>query len=160
MMKSLQDALQGQVNVARVALKVCFGAVPLLAGLDKYFNLLADWPRYLSPAAVSVLPVSAEAAMHVVGVVEIAVGIVVFSRWTLVGSLVAAAWLVAIALNLVAAGFYDIAVRDLVLAVAAYTLACLTAERAAAARSQRTAQRADHTTAAPAGSAWVGKSTK
>lgn len=148
MMKSLENALQGQVDVARVALKVCFGAVPLLAGLDKYFNLLADWPRYLSPLAASVLPVSPETFMHVVGVIEIAVGIAVLTSWTLPGSLVAAAWLVAIALNLVAAGFYDIAVRDLVLAVAAWTLACLTADRAVAARSERAAQRSDQTTRA------------
>jgi len=140
--------LEGRVEVARVALKLCFGAVPLLAGLDKYFNLLADWPRYLSPAAVSLLPVSPETAMRVIGVVEIAVGIAVFSRWTLAGSLVAAAWLVAIALNLVAAGFYDIAVRDVVLAVAAYTLACLTAEREAAARADRPAQRTDRSATA------------
>ena len=143
MMRSLEKTLQGQVEMSRLALKVCFGAVPLLAGLDKYFNLLADWPRYLSPAAAALMPVSPETAMHLIGVVEIAVGIAVLSRWTLPGSLIAAAWLLAIALNLVSAGFYDIAVRDVVLAVAAYTLACLTADRQAVARSERTPQRAD-----------------
>ena len=147
-MRSLSNVLQNQVDLVRVALRVCFGAVPLLAGLDKYFNLLADWPHYLSPVAVSLLPVSPETAMRAIGVVEICVGLAVLSRWTLAGSLVAAAWLVAIALNLVAAGFYDIAVRDLVLAVAAYTLACLTADHEAAARAERTAQRADPATSA------------
>jgi hypothetical protein len=143
-MKSIQRTLEGQVDVARVALRVCFGAVPLLAGLDKYFNLLADWPHYLSPLAAALLPVAPSTAMHVIGVVEIAVGIAVFSRWTLIGSLVAAVWLVAIALNLVAAGFFDIAVRDLVLAVAAYTLACLTARHAAAtAHPEQIPQRAE-----------------
>jgi hypothetical protein len=135
-MESLPNVLRGQVDVARLALKACFGAVPLLAGLDKYFNLLADWPHYLSPVAVSLLPTSPQTAMHVIGVVEVAVGLAVLSRWTLVGSLAASAWLVAIAFNLVAAGFYDIAVRDLVLAVAAYTLACLTAEHEGARREQ------------------------
>jgi hypothetical protein len=73
--------------------------------------------------------------MHIIGVVEIAVGIAVFSQWTLIGSLVAAGWLVAIALNLIAA-------RDLVLAVAAYTLACLTAQHAApAAYAEQVPQR-------------------
>ena len=144
-MRTLSKVLQGQVDGARVALRVCFGLVPLLAGLDKYFNLLADWPHYLSPLAVSVLPVAPPTAMHVIGVVEIAVGIMVLSRWTLAGSVIAAAWLVAIALNLVAAGFFDIAVRDLVLAVAAYTLACLTAAHAAAARPVSTEHRSDRT---------------
>jgi hypothetical protein len=147
-MRTLSNALQSQVDGARVALRVCFGVVPLLAGLDKYFNLLADWPHYLSPLAISVLPVTPQTAMHIIGVVEIAVGIAVLSRWALAGSLIAAVWLVAIALNLAAAGFFDIAVRDVVLAVAAYALACLTAAHEAAARSQRTWQRADQTTAA------------
>ena len=147
-MSALPKFLQGQVDGARVALKVCFGLVPLLAGLDKYFNLLADWPHYLSPLAVSLLPVSPQAAMYVIGIVEIAVGIVVFSRWTVAGSLIAAAWLVAIALNLIAAGFFDIAVRDLVLAVSAYTLACLTAAHDAAVQHAPAAQRADRAVAA------------
>lgn len=142
-MRSLLNALQDQVDGSRVALKLCFGLVPLLAGLDKFFNLLADWPHYLSPAAAALLPVAPATAMHAIGVVEIAVGIVVLSRWTVVGSLVAAGWLVAIALNLVAAGFYDIAVRDVVLAVAAYTLACLTAQSEAAVGRTRVGESVD-----------------
>ena len=115
------------VESARQALRVAFGVVPFLAGLDKFFNLLADWPRYLSPAAEAILPVSGQTFMYVAGVVEMAVGIAILTRWTVIGSYVAAAWLVAIAANLVASGhFFDVAVRDLVMAVAAYTLARLT----------------------------------
>ena len=112
---------------ARQALKVALGVVPFLAGLDKFFNLLADWPRYLSPAARAILPVTAGTFMHCAGVVEMVVGIAILTRWTVIGSYVAAAWLVAIAVNLVATGaFLDVAVRDLVIATAAYTLARLT----------------------------------
>jgi hypothetical protein len=115
------------IESARGLLRVTFGAVPFLAGLDKFFNLLADWPRYLSPAAEAILPVSAQTFMHVAGVIEMAVGVAILTRWTVIGSYVATAWLVAIALNLVASGtFLDVAVRDLVMAVAAYTLARLT----------------------------------
>jgi hypothetical protein len=57
-MRNLQEALQRQVEVSRVALRLCFGLVPLLAGLDKYFNLLADWQHYLSPLIAALLPVS------------------------------------------------------------------------------------------------------
>ena len=115
------------VESARKALWVAFGVVPFLAGLDKFFNLLADWPRYLSPAAEAILPVSGQTFMYVAGVIEMAVGVAILTRWTVLGSYVAAAWLVAIALNLVASGtFLDVAVRDLVMAVAAYTLARLT----------------------------------
>jgi hypothetical protein len=115
------------VESARQALKVAFGVVPFLAGLDKFFNLLTDWPRYLSPAAEAILPVSGQTFMHFAGVVEMVVGIAILTRWTVIGSYVAAAWLVAIAVNLVATGtYFDVAVRDLVMATAAYTLARLT----------------------------------
>ena len=115
------------VESARQALKVAFGVVPFLAGLDKFFNLLADWPRYLSPAAEAILPVTAQTFMHFAGLVEMVVGLAILTRWIVLGSYVAAAWLVAIAANLVASGtFLDVAVRDLVMATAAYTLARLT----------------------------------
>src|SRR5215470_4407268 len=116
-----------RVETARQVLRVVFGVVPFLAGLDKFFNLLADWPRYLSPAAVAILPVTPRTFMHVAGVIEMAVGLAILTRWTVIGSYVAAVWLVAIAANLVASGaFFDVAVRDLVMATAAYALARLT----------------------------------
>src|SRR5574342_765503 len=116
-----------KVESARQVLRVTFGVVPFLAGLDKFFNLLADWPRYLSPAAAAILPVSGQTFMHFAGVVEMVVGLAILTRWTVIGSYVAAAWLTAIAVNLVASGhFFDIAVRDLVMATAAYALARLT----------------------------------
>ena len=102
-----------------------YGLVPLLAGLDKFFNLLTDWQQYLSPAIADLLPLSPGAFMAVVGVVEMAVGVLVLTRWTTLGAWVAAAWLVLIAVNLVLLGRYDIAVRDLAMAVGAYTLARL-----------------------------------
>src|SRR5437667_2891092 len=122
------------VESARLALKVAFGVVPFLAGLDKFFNLLADWPRYLSPAAEAILPVTGQTFMYFAGVVEMVVGLSILTRWTVIGSYVAAAWLVAIAANLVVGGaFLDVAVRDLVMATAAYTLARLTEARQSAA---------------------------
>ena len=114
------------VESARQVLKVTFGVVPFLAGLDKFFNLLADWPRYLSPAAEAILPVTAQTFMHFAGVVEMVVGLAILTRWTVIGSYVAAVWLVAIAANLVVSGtFLDVAVRDVVMATAAYALARL-----------------------------------
>jgi hypothetical protein len=102
-----------------------YGLVPLLAGLDKFLNLLTDWPKYLSPAVAGLLPVSAETFMYAVGIIEIAVGLMVLTRWTRLGAWIAAAWLVLIAVNLVTLGMFDIAVRDLAMAVGAYTLARL-----------------------------------
>ena len=102
-----------------------YGLVPLLAGLDKFFNLLTDWPKYLSPWMANLLPVPAETFMYAVGVIEIGVGLMVLTRWTRLGAWIAAAWLVLIALNLVTMGLFDIAVRDLAMAAGAYTLARL-----------------------------------
>jgi uncharacterized membrane protein YphA (DoxX/SURF4 family) len=102
-----------------------YGLVPLLAGLDKFFNLLTDWTQYLSPWAASLLPMSPQTFMYVVGIIEIAVGVMVLTRWTRLGAWIAAAWLVLIAVNLVTLGLFDIAVRDLAMAVGASTLARL-----------------------------------
>jgi hypothetical protein len=111
---------------SRIALRLSFGLLPLLAGLDKFTYLLTDWSAYVGPVARSLLPVAPETFLYVVGVVEILVGLAVLTRWTVIGSYVAAGWLTVIAVNLVVAGFFDIAVRDVVLAVAAFTLARLT----------------------------------
>jgi uncharacterized membrane protein YphA (DoxX/SURF4 family) len=102
-----------------------YGLVPLLAGLDKFFNLLTDWPKYLSPMVAGLLPVSPQTFMYAVGIIEIVVGLLVLTRWTRLGAWIAAAWLVLIAVNLVTLGLFDIAVRDLAMAVGAYTLARL-----------------------------------
>jgi uncharacterized membrane protein YphA (DoxX/SURF4 family) len=107
------------------ALRITFGVVPFLAGLDKFLNLLTHWDKYLSPLAQRVLPVSATTFLHLAGIVEMAVGIAILARWTRVGSYVAAIWLVGIAMNLLLAGYFDVAVRDLVMVVGAYTLARL-----------------------------------
>jgi uncharacterized membrane protein YphA (DoxX/SURF4 family) len=122
------------VESARQALRVAFGVVPFLAGLDKFFNHLAEWAGYVSPAAEAILPVTPQTFMYVAGGVEMVVGLAILTRWTVLGSYVAAAWLVAIAANLLAAGkFLDVAVRDLVMATAAYALARLTEARESAA---------------------------
>ena len=110
-------------------LRLTYGLVPLLAGLDKYVGLLADWPSYVSPFAAAVLPVSPQAFMHVVGVVEIAVGLAVLAGITRLGAYAAAGWLVLIAGNLALAGVLDVAVRDVAMAVGAFTLARLAALR-------------------------------
>jgi hypothetical protein len=102
-----------------------YGLVPLLAGLDKFFNLLTFWPKYLSPTIAGLLPVSAQTFMYAVGVIEVVVGLLVLTRWTRLGAWIAMAWLILIAVNLITLGLFDIAVRDLAMAVGAYTLARL-----------------------------------
>jgi uncharacterized membrane protein YkgB len=109
------------------ALRAGLGATAFLAGLDKFFNLLADWPAYLSPITAQVLPISAASFMHIIGVIEMVVGAVILAGFTRLGGYVAAAWLAGIAINLITTGHYfDIAVRDVAMAIAAFTLARLT----------------------------------
>ncbi len=111
-------------------LRVTFAVVPIVAGLDKFLGLLADWEGYLGPLARSLLPISAPAFMKLAGVIEIAAGVLVLAR-TRVGAYVVSAWLVAIALQLLTTGrFLDVAVRDLVMALAAFSLGQLDAIRA------------------------------
>jgi len=104
-------------------LKYTYGLVPIVAGADKFFNLLADWPAYLQPVE-HLLPMSPGAFMMIVGVIEIVAGILVL-RYTHWGAYVVAAWLLAIAIVLLAGGHYDIAVRDVVMAIGAFCLAKL-----------------------------------
>jgi uncharacterized membrane protein YphA (DoxX/SURF4 family) len=113
------------------SLRIGVGATAFLAGLDKFFNLLADWPAYLSPIAAQILPLSPSSFMHVIGGIEVLVGLVVLAGYTRLGGYVAAIWLVGIAASLVTTGHYfDVAVRDVIMAIAAFTLARLTEARA------------------------------
>jgi uncharacterized membrane protein YphA (DoxX/SURF4 family) len=114
------------------ALRIALGVGPLLAGLDKFFNLLTNWRMYLNPLVLRVIPVGPGTFMRVVGVIEMIVGIAILTRWTRLGAYVAAAWLAGIAFNLITRGaFFDVAVRDLLIAVAAFSLARLTEVREA-----------------------------
>ena len=106
-------------------LKLTFGIVPIVAGLDKFTNLLTNWVDYLGNNR-SMIPFDPMTFMKIVGVIEIVAGIIVLLR-PLIGAYIVMAWLICIALQLLIGGhYYDVAVRDLVMAIGAYTLAQLT----------------------------------
>jgi len=110
---------------AFLLLRTLFTVAPILFGLDKFFNLLVDWPAYLAPWIDRIVPGTAQQAMYVVGVIEIVAGILVAitPRW---GSLVVALWLAGIIVNLLTLGnYYDVALRDFGLFVAALALSRL-----------------------------------
>ena len=103
-------------------LKITYGVVPIVAGLDKFTNLLTDWSAYLNPAMKAMLPVDALLFMKIVGVIEIIAGIIVLVR-PLIGAYIVMIWLICIALQLILGGsYFDVAVRDLVMAVGAFAL--------------------------------------
>ncbi|MBS1681826.1 MAG: hypothetical protein JST48_08955 [Bacteroidetes bacterium] len=106
-------------------MKLTYGIVPVVAGADKFTNLLTQWPEYLNPTLANLLPVSSNAFMMIVGVIEIVAGILVLMK-PKQGAMVVCAWLVLIALTLLASGrFLDVAVRDLVMAGGAFVLVVL-----------------------------------
>jgi hypothetical protein len=111
---------------AFLVMRIAFTVAPILFGIDKFANVLTDdWTRYLSSEFNSLLPGNASDAMHIVGVVEIAAGLVVavVPRF---GGLLVAAWLAGIILNLLLVGGYgDIALRDFGLLLAALSLSRL-----------------------------------
>jgi uncharacterized membrane protein YphA (DoxX/SURF4 family) len=118
------------VHAAFQILRVAFAALPLVAGIDKFFNVLARWPDYLAPGIPDLLGVSPRAVMHAVGVLEILAGLMVVFRPRAGGWLVAV-WLWAVVANLlILPGYYDVALRDLALSLGAIALARLASRRA------------------------------
>jgi uncharacterized membrane protein YphA (DoxX/SURF4 family) len=124
------------LEISRRVLKIGLGIAPVVAGIDKYFNKLTDWTMYLNPLATHLVPVTAPTFMHIVGIVEVCAGLLVLSRWTKLGAYVVMIWLVCIAINLVTMRmFYDLAVRDLEIALSAFVLAQLCSVRSTQVRA-------------------------
>src|SRR5215813_9090527 len=98
------------IHTVRTTLKVTYGIIPIVAGADKFFNLLTNWTDYLR-GVENLIPIAPSNFMMIVGVIEIIAGILVFS-YARVGAIIVTIWLLAIAIVLIAGHFYDIAVRD------------------------------------------------
>jgi uncharacterized membrane protein YphA (DoxX/SURF4 family) len=124
-----QVRLAEPTDQAFLILRAAFTVAPILFGLDKFFNLMVDWPKYLAPWLDRLIPGSAQDFMYVVGAIEIVAGIVVLISPEFGGYLVAG-WLAGIVVNLLTAGpvhYYDIALRDFGLMLGALALARLAA---------------------------------
>ena len=112
---------------AYLTLRIGFVVLPVVMGIDKYFNALTSWPQYLADWIDRIVPGTAQQFMYAVGAIEIAAGLLVAlrPRW---GAYVVALWLGGIIVNLVSYGeWYDIAVRDFGLMLGALALARLAA---------------------------------
>jgi uncharacterized membrane protein YphA (DoxX/SURF4 family) len=111
-----------QLQQVTSLLKWTYGLVPIAAGVDKFIYLLTDWDKYLAPVVTNIIPLSANTFMHIVGVIEIVAGILVLVK-PRIGSLVVGFWLLGIVVNLLLTGqYFDIAVRDTVMAIGAFSL--------------------------------------
>jgi uncharacterized membrane protein YphA (DoxX/SURF4 family) len=111
------------LNSVYTILRLTFGLVPIVAGLDKFTNLLTHWEDYLNPVVLNLLPVDGHMFMMIVGIIEIIAGIIVLSKPS-VGAYIVMIWLICIVLNLITSGrFFDVAVRDLAMAISSFCLA-------------------------------------
>ena len=109
-------------------LRWTYGLVPIVAGADKFTHLLTDWDKYLAPVVTDIIPLSPGTFMSIVGVIEIVAGILVLVK-PRIGSLVVALWLLGIVINLLLTGqYFDIAVRDAVMAIGAFSLYLLSSD--------------------------------
>ena len=119
-----------RLDIVYRVLRIGLGLGAFLAGLDKFFNVLTDWSMYLSPIATRIVPISDTAFMRVVGVVEMIVGLLILSGICRVGGYVMMLWLLCIAVNLVTTRmYYDLAMRDVEISLAAFALARLATVR-------------------------------
>jgi uncharacterized membrane protein YphA (DoxX/SURF4 family) len=125
----LTDRATDPAQQAFLLLRTVFTVAPIAFGLDKFVNLLTDWPGYLAPFVDRLVPGTAQQAMYAVGVIEVLAGVLVAVR-PRYGAVVVAAWLAGIIVNLLLlGGFYDVALRDFGLLVAALALSRLAATR-------------------------------
>ena len=120
-----------EINKLKNLLKIVFIVVPIVAGLDKFTNILVQWDTYLAPSMLEMLPFSGETFMKIVGVIEIIAGIIVAVK-TRIGASIVSIWLLLIALSLIFTWHHpDVAIRDIVMAISAFVLARLSGPKMA-----------------------------
>lgn len=133
------DNKKSNIVIAWYLLYYTYGLLPIITGLDKFFDFLADWYIYLNPAIPKLLNLTPEFFMYGIGIIEIIMGLIVFIR-PVIGGYLITAWLLIICINLISMGththegyahimwHYDIVVRDIVMAIGAYVLVLLSKE--------------------------------
>lgn len=108
-------------------LKYAFGISLILIGIDKvlHTNIFTDWEQYVSPLALSILPLTSMTLVSVLGFAEIVVGILFLTRFAAIAAIIAIITLIAIIVNLFSLGLYDIALRDLLIVLSLYVFLLL-----------------------------------
>ena len=116
-----------KVNCIWWTLKLTYGLLFVVAGLDKFLNLVTHWEKYISPYVLKFIPLTSTQFIHVVGGIEIIIGLLILFALTRLGAYLAATWLLLIVVNLLTMlTYFDIAVRDVVMAIGAILLGQLT----------------------------------
>ncbi len=108
-------------------LKMTYGVFFLAVGVDKFFNMITMWSKYASPVIMQYIPLETSMIMMIIGVIEVLVGAAILTNWTEKGAQAAGVMLLICAANLATMGtYFDVAARDVVMAMGAFALACLT----------------------------------
>lgn len=119
---STVTAAKSVVERVTTVMRFTYGIFPIAAGADKFTHLLVNWDQYLAPQITNMLPFAPHTFMLIVGVIEIVAGLIVLVKPRL-GSIIVCLWLLGIAINLLIGGqYFDVAVRDIVMAIGAYSL--------------------------------------
>jgi uncharacterized membrane protein YphA (DoxX/SURF4 family) len=127
--QTVERTKMSAADQVQTILRYTFGLVPIVAGADKFSHLLVNWDQYLAPSIANAIPMAPHSFMLIVGVIEIVAGILVLVR-PRIGSIVVCIWVLGIVIKRLLAGqYYDVAVRDAVMAISAYSLHTLSKAR-------------------------------
>ncbi len=136
----MNEQAKKHVVSAFVIMKFAYGAMTLIAGLDKFFGIIADWVRFISPLVSRFTPIPATSILYIAGTIEIIIGLLILSKHTRLGSYLMAVWFFILAFNYFSFGiFFDIAGRTFVLGMSSLALGCL-AEAVTAIKNTKTQQ--------------------
>ncbi len=125
---NISNTTYKKLNLVVWVLKITYGLLFVVAGADKFTNLVVRWQQYLNPSIAHMVGLEPGVFMYMVGVVEIIIGLLVLSKFTRVGALLIGVWFLIIVLNLLSLKtYFDIAVRDTVLSIGAFCLSYLVA---------------------------------
>ncbi len=124
---NISQAAYDKVTQSWWLLKITYGLLFVIAGADKFMNLVTEWPKYVSPLILNLFSITAQQFIWGVGMIEIIIGLAILLFATRIGAYIAMSWLLVIVANLLTMhGYYDIAVRDTVMAIGALVLVLLT----------------------------------
>ncbi len=112
-------------------LKYAYGLFFIIAGADKFMNMIVKWERYISPMILNKLPMMSDTFIKIVGAIEMTIGGLILAHCACLGSMLAIGWIGLVIINLLSMGrmYMDVVVRDIMMAVGAYVMGMLAGEK-------------------------------
>lgn len=124
---NVNETIKHKFNMTWMMLKVSYGLLFIVLGVDKFLNIITNWSIYINHSILNVLPLTIDQFIMGLAIIEIIIGLMIITAFTRMGSALAVLWFLIIAIDLISLGrFYDIATRDIMLAIGAIALTNLT----------------------------------